>query len=395
MKRNLALTIALAALVLAGLNLLSRHPGRSESGPKTSDWHKPLKQLEDRLGRLEMRLKDVAADPFVASPSAAPSGDQASPEATQGNVAALPAELARLASRLDDLTYRIQGLEEDPISRGYAYINSESPQLRLEGITALRRVAQFDTTARDTIRNMLYDSNPRVRMEATDALGDLGDRDAAPLMAQMLSDADPNVRREAIDFFADWGHKESSALIARMLSDPDAGVRREAVVALGTLGASDADSSISQLLSDSSDAVRQQAADVLGRLKVRNASPALLQALNDSNGEVRGEAIASLGEIGATEAIPYLRDMYQRDSGRDRIRLVIALRSLGDEQPFRQEVQRLSDAALSDGDAGARARAIQTLSSFARDQSRDIFTRALQDENDRVRHEAERALRNR
>lgn len=395
MKRNLALTIALAALVLAAVSLLLRPTSRTESGTKTPDWHKRAQQLENRLGRLDIRLNDVERELPVASSSSMPTGGEESAEATQGNVAALPAELTRLASRLDELTYRIQGLEEDPINRGYAYINSDSPQLRLEGITALRRVAQFDTTARETIRNMLYDTNPRVRMEAADALGDLSDRDAAPLMAQMLSDADPNVRREAIDSFADWGHKESSALVARMLGDPDANVRREAVVALGTLGASDTGSSIGLLLSDSSASVRQQAADVLGRLKARDGAPALLQALNDSNEEVRGEAIASLGEIGAPEAIPYLRDMYQRDTGRDRIRLVTALRSLGDEQPFRQEVQRLSDVAFSDSDARARARAIQTLSWFARDQSRDIFTRALQDENDRVRQEAERALRNR
>ena len=394
-NKHLVLAIALAALVLAAVSLLSRPTGRTESGTKTPEWHRQVQQLENHLGRLEIRLNDVERELPVASPSSVPSEGETSPEATQGNVATLPAELARLASRLDDLTYRIQGLEEDPINRGYAYIKSDSPQLRLEGITALRRVAQFDTTARETIRNMLYDTNPRVRMEAADALGDLSDRDAAPLMAQMLSDADPNVRREAVDSFADWGHKESSPLIAQMLNDPDASVRREAVVALGTLGASDAGSSISQLLSDPSPSVRQQAADVLGRIKARDGAPALLQALNDSNEEVRGEAIASLGEIGAPEAIPYLRDMYQRDNGRDRIRLVIALRSLGDEQPFRQEVQRLSDVAFSDSDARARARAIQTLSSFARDQSRDIFTRALQDENDRVRQEAERALRNR
>lgn len=395
MKEHLVLVVAVAALVLAVVSLLVPRPRSTEPASKATDWQEGVQQLENRLGRLELRLNDVERDIPVGSSSAGSSEGETNAGATPETVAGLTAALTRLGSRLDDLTYRIQGLEEDPINRGYAYINSESPQLRLEGITALKRVAQFDATARESIRNMLYDTNPRVRMEAVDALGDLGDRDAAPLMGQMLSDADPNVRREAIDSFADWGHKESSALISQMLSDPDANVRREAVTALGTLGASEAGSSLGQLLSDSSASVRQQAADVLGRLKARNASPALIQALGDSNANVRGEAIASLGEIGATEAIPYLRDMYQRDAGRDRIRLVTALRSLGDEQPYRQEVQRLSNDALSSNDARARARAIQTLSWLARDQAQDIFNRALQDENDRVRQEAQRALRRR
>lgn len=394
-RKDLVLVIAVAALVLAAISLFLPRPRSTEPASKASPWEEEVQQLATRLGRLERRLTDVERDLPVASSPGGSSEGNTTAGATPETVAGVTAALTRLGSRLDDLAYRIQGLEEDPINRGYAYINSESPQLRLEGIAALRRVAQFDSAARESIRNMLYDTNPRVRMEAVDALGDLGDRDAAPLMAQMLSDADPNVRREAIDSFADWGHKESSGLIAQMLSDSDANVRREAVTALGTLGASDAGSSLGQLLSDPSASVREQAADVLGRLKARNASPALIQSLGDSNAEVRGEAIAALGEIGATEAIPYLRDMYQRDTGRDRIRLVTALRSLGDEQPYRQEVQRLSDEALSSSNAGARARAIETLSWFARDQAREIFNRALQDENERVRQQAERALRRR
>lgn len=296
---------------------------------------------------------------------------------------------------MNELLYRMQALEEDPINRGYTYVTSENAELRRQGIAALRRFAPFDPAAREAIRNLLYDPNQRVRMEATDALGDLGDREAAPLVAEMLSDSDPGVRREAIDSFADWGHREAAPLISRMLNDPDANVRREAIVALGTLGASEAAAEIAQLLSDSSDRVREQAADALGRLKAGQGTAALLQALSDSNDEVRGEAIASLGEIGAVQALPYLRDMYNRDPGRHRIRLVTALRSLGDAEPFRQEVQRLSQVALSGDDARARAQSVRSLSWFAREEARDVFRQALQDPSEWVRREAERALRRR
>ena len=134
---------------------------------------------------------------------------------------------------------------------------------------------------------------------------------------------------------------------------------------------------------------------MLGRLKARDGTTALLQVLNDSNNEVQGEAIASLGEIGAVEALPYLRDMYERNPGRNLIRLVTAMRSLGDQAPFQQEVQRLSQVAMSSDDVRARTQAVQTLSWFAREESQDVFTRALQDPSERVRREAERALRGR
>jgi HEAT repeat protein len=211
----------------------------------------------------------------------------------------------------------------------------------------------------------------------------------------LLSDPDAGVRWEAIDSFADWGYREAAPLITQMLKDPEANVRREAIVALGTLRAGEAGAEIAQLLSDSSEQVRREAADVLGRLRAREGTTALLRALSDSNENVRGEAIASLGEVGAVEAIPYLREIYENNPGRNLVRVVGALRTLGDEQPFRQEVDRLSQVALSGGDGRARGRAVQMLSWFARDEAREVFTRLLKDPDGGVRREAERALRRR
>jgi HEAT repeat protein len=84
--------------------------------------------------------------------------------------------------------------------------------------------------------------------------------------------------------------------------------------------------------------------------------------------------------------------MYNQDPGRHRFRLVWALKNLGDNQPFQQEISRMSKAALEGADEGARREAIRTLSWFARDQARDVFQQALQDPSERVRREAQRAL---
>lgn len=395
MKSNFVIGVAAAALLLAAIGMFL--PKRSE-GPAGQDSPESKIQnirLENRLGQLEKRLTGLSARLDVFSPPAATSHDGDDRENVEEAGADLSGEIGRLWSQMNVLSVRIQSLEQDPVSRGYNFVNSESPQLRLEGLAALRRFAPYDSTAREAIRNLLQDPSERVRREAVDALGDLGDKEAAPLMAQMLGDPDPRVRWEAIDSFADWGHKEAAPNIAGMLSDPDPGVRREAIVALGTLGAGESAREIAQMLSDSSDQVREQAADVLGRLKSRDGASALIQALGDSNEEVRGEAIASLGEIGAVESVPYLRDMYERNPGRNTIRLASSLRTLGDPEPFQQEVARLSEVALSSSDARARGRAIQTLSWFAREEARDVFTQLSQDSNERIRREAQQALRGR
>jgi len=395
MRKDILVTGAVAAVVLAAIALFFFRREGAPPDRNEQSYTFQLTKLRDRLDHLEMRMDEVldrlegdAAPPTRAETAEA--SDRREEPAPDVND-----EIARLLAQINNLFYRIRALEEDPINRGYTFVNSENADLRREGINALKRFAASDPAAREAIRRLLRDSSARVRMDAVDALGDLGDRDSAPLMTEMLNDPDPDVRREAVDSFADWGHKESSALITRMLSDGDANVRREAIVALGTLGASDASAQIAQLLSDSSPGVRQQAADSLGVLKARGATAGLVQALNDSNEEVRGEAIAALGEAGAVEALPYLRDIYERNPGRHMIRLVGAMRTLGDEGPFRQEVQRLSGVALSGSDERARAEAIQTLSWFARDESRDVFTKAIGDSSGWVRREAERALRSR
>ncbi len=395
MRKYLVLVVAVVALVLAAVNTFFLGGEDTASQSKAEDSEVRLSELENHLGQLEMRLNDAQAQFDGLSSAPASNESTENIEVPKEGASDLPGEISRLHSLMRDLFYRIQALEQDPINRGYTFLNSENVRLRLEGINALRRLGQFDPATREAIRNMLQDPSERVRREAADALGDLGDKDAAPLMAQMLNDPDAGVRREAIDSFADWGQKESAPLIAQMLNDPDANVRREAMVALGTLGARQASSEIAQLLSDSSDGVREQAADVLGRLKATEGTAALLQALDDSNDRVRGEAIASLGEVGAVEAVPYLRDMYERSPGGHTIRLVRALRALGDEEPFQREVQRLSEVALSSDDVRTRGRAVQMLSSFARNEAKDVFTRALEDTSGSVRREAQRALRRR
>jgi HEAT repeat protein len=60
--------------------------------------------------------------------------------------------------------------------------------------------------------------------------------------------------------------------------------------------------------------------------------------------------------------------------------------------PFRQEVDRLSQAAIADPSASARRQAVEDLARIAREEARDVFTQALQDTSSLVRRQALRAL---
>jgi len=326
-----------------------------------------LHMLEERLDALEQRFDESLTDrtPIGDDPPPLTSidADQTKGNETDGSSKTVSAEdISRLRSAINDLDYRIRALEEDPINRGYTFLNSENPELRRRGIQSLFRLARLDPAAREAIRGMLDDDDPRVREEAADAVGRLGDKEAVPMLVQLLN-------------------------------DPEAGVRKEAVQNLSRLGAKEAADAVAKLLSDPSDRVREEAADVLGRLRASQAAPLLLEALKDKNEKVRGEAIASLGEINAREALPLLRQIYDTDPGPHKYRLIRALQSLGDTGPLNQEVKRLSEVALNAENVRDRAKAIQMLSWLAPKEARPVFQKALEDSNGWVRKEAERALR--
>ena len=321
-----------------------------------------LGDLQATLERLDQRMRRIEDAPGSkggdggAAPDAIP-GDDA-----KGTENGTKKTLAALESQISTLGERIQGLEQDPVRRGFAFLASENPELRREGVNILRQVARFDPEARAAIRKLLHDTNARVREQAAQVLGNISDKEAAPDLMELLADS-------------------------------EAAVRRRAVLGLTRLEARDASPALTErLTSDQDERVRVAAADGLGKLGSTQAAGALLVALKDPSENVRAEAIASLGEVGAREAAPVLRALYDTDPGPNRIRLVLALKALGDEAPTLQETQRLTQLFQKDADPDIRRQAIRELATIARDSAQQVFTQALLDSSPLVRREAERAL---
>jgi HEAT repeat protein len=369
-SRKLILKASVSAILVVGLIFVVYHLPLWEELKKSAPSQAVIETrlasvegLEERLRSLETEMARIRAS-LSRSKVEVRAEENEGEEEDEGELG--PEERwTALESQVSTLEQRLAGLEDDPIRRGHAFLASESADLRREGVDILDRIARFDPEARAAIRKLLRDPSPRVREEAAEVLGDLRDKESFPEMMELLADSEANVRRRAVQ-----------ALMG--IETP------EAVPAL-----------VDRLTSDQDERVRETAADALGRLKSPQAAQSLLNALKDQSEDVRAQAIASLGEVGAREAAPHLRAMYDQDPGNNRMRLVIALKTLGDEAPFNHEVQRLSRTVEADADAGVRRQAIRDLSALARDSSRQIFTQALQDPNPSVRREAERALRDR
>jgi HEAT repeat protein len=136
------------------------------------------------------------------------------------------------------------------------------------------------------------------RGNAVWALGALGKREAAPLLAPVLRDAEPAVRRRGAWALGALDASEAVPALIDALKDSDAEVRQQVAWALGAIGDRRAVDALIAALGDQAPAVREQAAWALGAIGDRRAEAALSKALKDADARVRRKAAWALGAIG-------------------------------------------------------------------------------------------------
>ena len=136
------------------------------------------------------------------------------------------------------------------------------------------------------------------RKNAAWALGALGDRKAAPLLAKTLRDSEPFVRGRSAWALGALDASEAVPALVEALKDSDAGVREQVAWALGAIGDRRAVDGLIGALTDSVSSVRKQAAWALGALGDRRAVQGLMTCLKDTDAGVRKQAAWALGAIG-------------------------------------------------------------------------------------------------
>jgi len=191
-------------------------------------------------------------------------------------------------------------------------------------------------------------------------------------LMESMRDPDPLVRRAAATGIGETGDKEAVPLLADVLaSDTDAGVRLNALGALELIGGTAAISAFEKALGDPDERVRQGAAYALSGYWGQSAHKALVAALkNEKSAKVRrsvAEALGNPGVMGRYSAHKW------------------------DEAPITQAA--LQDALVNDPDYGVRAMAAQQLGRFKNGEALNALLKALaKDRSVSVRSAAAQAL---
>ncbi len=126
------------------------------------------------------------------------------------------------------------------------------------------------------IKALQYKNKGKVRRQAADALGELGDVKAAEPLIQALKDE--YVRWEAANALAKIGEPAVRSLI-QALKDEDEHVREGTARALRKIGDKKAVEPIAQLLGDEHEGVRKEAARALGKMGDIRAAEGIISEL--------------------------------------------------------------------------------------------------------------------
>ncbi len=148
-------------------------------------------------------------------------------------------------------------------------------------------------------------NDPYVRMNAAEALGEIGDERAVDALIKALGDEDWYIRRAAAEALGNIGDKRAVDSLIKALEDENWEVRLAAAKALGYIGAKEAvDELIDRLLNDSAEEVRVRAAESLGLIGEPQALTALQQAVEkDSSNWVRSAASKAIAKIKQANAV--------------------------------------------------------------------------------------------
>ncbi|MCA8915123.1 MAG: HEAT repeat domain-containing protein [Planctomycetes bacterium] len=329
-------------------------------------------------------LLSAAAAYFVYSsmheePRPAPAVAPLEDSATVDRLAQLESELAKLKDDLATLRSRpatgpVKPVAESPAPDPTMEEEAEPEdsgdaeaelQKRIEAILAER---DKDTEA---ARNLLEQTN-------SDLTGKDGGkrREAAELLAALAQSGDASAKE---------------ALLAALQStDPD--VREDVLAALGKLGMEEFLPVLQEAATDEAPGVRAEVAAALGKLPADQAGPMLVSMLADADAKVLRKAADSLGDLKYEPASRDLQLLSRHEDERVAIEAAVALRRIGDSNAAESWVPTLGGRLLSSS-ATERREAVKQLRRMKLESARPYLEQALNDENEAVRKEAKKGLK--
>jgi cyclophilin family peptidyl-prolyl cis-trans isomerase/HEAT repeat protein len=248
-----------------------------------------------------------------------------------------------------------------PVALGWIGRADADVRLRIASVRALAQVG--GTAAVDPLLRLAFDADtPRnLALEATAALGALGDRRAFDPIVDRLTHPWPAMRLAAMTAAAKLDHETFLRLLSSLPPDADASVRAGLAGVLATLPRDLALPPLEAMAEDQDIRVAGAVLRALAAVDAPDLAPKLIAALGAPDVGVRAAAASLVGQTRPVGAIPRLIGAYEK--------------------------------GLSDAAPDAREAAIEALARYAGDEAIAVLRRALADPSWPIRLRAAALLR--
>jgi HEAT repeat protein len=168
---------------------------------------------------------------------------------------------------------------------------------------ALRKIGGKEVVS--AVKALLRSDDAPARNAAMDILRAVGAEDF-PTLLELLHDTDPDIRIFASDILGSTASRQAVApLCEALLKDPEANVRYQAAVSLGELAFSEAATCLGKALGDD-EWVQFAVIEALAKIRDASSVGAMVNALDKSSDLVASMIVDALGEIGNIKAVTML-----------------------------------------------------------------------------------------
>ena len=226
------------------------------------------------------------------------------------------------------------------------------------------------------------------RIDAIEALGELGDERAVPFLIDALYDGERNVRSEAANVLGMLGSERAvPALLGRLTGDWAERVQLSAGLALGDIGGEEALEGLMQKLPRLSLAAWIAAVEALGQIGDRRAIPHLLRSLlRYGNMDIR-TADLTLKKLDDGSLFTRLIDDLENGDDKERQCAALGLSLMGDSRATGPLAHALKDSHIF-----VAAAAAYSLGELGGDRALQALIEALAHDNQYVRSSVVKSL---
>jgi len=171
-----------------------------------------------------------------------------------------------------------------------------------------------DVNAAGFVVSFLNHPDEDVQTASIWALGNLGNEQTVPRLVQKLQSPQPSVVQSALSALKAIGSNACVEAILPLLQHKDNSIVQSALSALRDIGSSTCVKAVLPLLQHKEESIREAAAQTLGALGDNKVTGELVVLLQDESSQVRYAALGALARVGTPEALGILEKMAQNDS---------------------------------------------------------------------------------